>query len=75
MDEPTKSEVMIHLVYIKDTVDELKELWQDNADKVAAHETRIAIVEQKTPKQSTQWGALGGFVGGILSGLIGSKLG
>lgn len=70
--EPTNNELMVHLIYIRDTVDELKAATREATNQVNEHETRLTILEQRTPKRSSMWGAIGGLVGGFLSSLLSS---
>jgi hypothetical protein len=68
--EPTNGELMTHLLYIRGTVDDLKAGQAETAKTVGEHTTEIAVIKANAPKLA-RWGAIGGLVGGFVSGILG----
>lgn len=73
--------LLVHVEYIRKSVDELKSMHQTTAETVFEHAERLVRVEERVkdcedrkPRRSL-WGAVGGFVGGLVSGFFGGKLG
>jgi hypothetical protein len=68
---PNPDVVLVHLEYIKARVDEHSEMLKDVLHTTAQQETRLAVLETATPKRtSSQWGAAGGFLGGLVAGAM-----
>lgn len=75
MSEPaTNQELLTHITYIRESMDEVKKDIKALAPTVAEHETRITVLEERTPARRTLWGA-GGFFGGLLAGFLSSRSG
>lgn len=76
MSEPTNKELLVHLTYIRDSVDNLRTMAETAAGRLIDHGERITILEERIPeKKSGAWRTIGAFVGGLLSGIIGGKVG
>ena len=73
--EPTNQELLTHILYIKERVDEHTADVRAMGATAADHETRITVLE-KRPTPARPHGRLkaaGVFLGGLLSGFIGGK--
>jgi len=75
--EPTNQELLTHILYIKERVDEHSADVRVMGATAANHETRITVLEKRpTPTSARPHGRLkaaGVFLGGLLSGFIGGK--
>lgn len=71
--EPTNAELMTHIVYIRQGVDELKTAHKETVKTVEEHTTDIAVIKAQGAQVSSKWGAVGGILGGLLSGFLSSK--
>lgn len=72
MPEPTNQELFTHITYIRESMDDVRTAIKTLAPTIANHETRITVLEERTPARRTLWGA-GGFFGGLLAGFLSSR--
>jgi hypothetical protein len=79
--EPSNQELLTHILYIKERVDEHTTDVRTMLTTQGDHETRITVLEERTPAQSGRVGvggivrAAGAFIGGVVSGWLGGKAG
>lgn len=70
MNEPTNRELMVHLEYLRKSSDEqslmLKEVTKTSVD----HASRLATLEERTPKQAGAWGAGAGLVAWVIAEVV-----
>ena len=74
--EPSNAELMTHIQYIREKVDDTHGTVKAMSATVGDHETRITVLEATpAPKPSGGWmKSAGTFVGGLVSGFTGGKL-
>lgn len=74
--EPTNQELLTHILYIKERVNEQTADMKVAMASVANHETRITVLEKRptaSARANGRFKAIGVFLGGVLSGFIGGK--
>lgn len=74
--------LIVHLSYLKDGVDECRDLLKVQNGRISKTETAVIVLETKANEAKTSgrnWGAAsgtaGGFLGGFVSGLLQRLLG
>lgn len=68
--EPTNRELLIHLQYIRQGVDEMREDAKKQDTRLSAAEGDIKVLQERTPRQAGGWGAIGGIIGGLFGGFL-----
>lgn len=70
MAEPTNGELMVHLEYLRKSSDDQKVMLQTAAAKVDDHASRLATLEERTPKQAGIYGAAAGLFATAIAEVI-----
>lgn len=63
--------ITVHLQYIRAGIDELRQLQRAQNGRLGKAETRIAVLEDRSPGRSASiWGSVaGGVAGGLVAGV------
>lgn len=67
MEHLSKDEFLAHIEPIRKDIADLVALQKEQNGKVGAHETRIAVLEERSPKREA--GGISAIVAAIISGL------
>lgn len=72
----SKDEFIAHMGPIREDIKELVQLQREQNSKVAKHDSRISVLEDRTPASRTETSTISAIVSGLISGLgmwIGSQ--
>lgn len=70
MSEPTNRELMVHLEYLRKSSDEQREMLVEVTKTTGDHASRLATLEERTPKQAGIYGAAAGLFATAIAEVI-----